>query len=71
MTEVFDQCGWEGPAFMQLSRQMRDVTPLVHSQNLYWQNGAVVDALDPEGSNLLQAFLGVEYYRENEIVPGD
>ena len=70
MTELFDQCGWEGPGFMQLSRQMREVTPLVHSQDLYWVDGAVTDTLEPEDSNFLQAFLGAQYYRENKVVPG-
>ena len=70
MTELFDQCGWEGSGFMQLSRQMREVTPLVHGQNLYLVDGAVSDTLEPEDSNFLQAFLGAQYYRENRIVPG-
>ena len=70
MTELFDQCGWEGPGFMQLSRQMREITPLVHSQDLYWADGTITDTLDPEGTNFLQAFLGAQYYRENKIVPG-
>ena len=70
MTELFDQCGWEGSAFMQLSRQMREITPMVHGQDLYLVDGAVTDTLEPEDSNFLQAFLGAQYYRENKVVPG-
>ena len=70
MTELFNQCGWEGPAFMQLSRQMREITPMVHGQDLYLVDGAVTDTLEPEDSNFLQAFLGAQYYRENKVVPG-
>ena len=70
MTELFDHCGWTGPGFMELSRQMRAVTPLVHSQGLYWVDGALTDTLDPEGADFLRAFLGAQYYRENKIVPG-
>ena len=70
MTELFDQCGWEGPAFMQLSRLMREITPMVHGQDLYLVDGAVTDTLEAEDSSFLQAFLGAQYYRENRVVPG-
>ena len=29
MPELFEQCGWTGPSFLQLSQQVREVTPLV------------------------------------------
>lgn len=69
MTEVFDQCGWEGPGFMQLARQLRDITPLVHERGLYWKDGGLTDTLPQEESDFLKTFLGVQYYRENEIDP--
>ena len=69
MEEVFDQCGWEGPGFMQLSRQLREITPLVHTQGLYWQDGGLTDALPPEEDAFYQDFLCAQYYRENEVVP--
>ena len=70
MTRLFDLCGWEGPGFMQLSRQLRDVTPLVHSQNLYWAEGEITDTQDPAVADFLRAFLGAQYYRENKVAPG-
>ena len=70
MTELFDQCGWEGSGFMQLSRLMREITPMVHGQDLYLVDGAVTDTLEAEDSSFLQAFLGAQYYRENRVVPG-
>lgn len=69
MTEVFDQCGWEGPGFMQLSRQVRAVTPLVHERKLYLSDGQLTDALSQEDGPSLQAFLGAQYFRENEVEP--
>ena len=71
MTELFDQCSWEGPAFMQLSRQLRDITPLVHVQNLFWQDGSLTDHLSEGKETFLSAFLGAQYYREMEIIPGN
>ena len=69
MTELFDQCGWEGPGFMQLSRQIRDITPLVHERELYLSNGQLTDTLSQEDGQFLQAFLGAQYFRENEVKP--
>ena len=65
MTEVFDQCGWEGPGFMQLSRAVRDITPLLHVQGLYLDEGALVGALEAEEKEEVDAFLYAQYLREH------
>ena len=70
MDKVFDLCRWEGPGFMQLSREMRAVTPLLHVRDLYLQDGRLTDTLSPENGELLRKFLWAQYYREQEIVPG-
>ncbi len=70
MTELFDLCTWEGPGFMGLSRELRSITPLVHERGLYWRDGGLTDALPAEDGAFLRNFLGAQYYRENEIVPG-
>lgn len=70
MTELFDLCGWEGSGFMGLSRELRAITPLVHERGLYWRDGRLTDALPAEDGAFLTKFLGAQYYRENEIVPG-
>lgn len=69
MTRLFDECGWEGPGFMQLSRQVREITPLVHARGLYLRDGGLTDVLPGEEAAFLQAFLGAQYYRENEVTP--
>lgn len=68
MTELFDQCGWEGPGFMQLSRQLREITPLVHVRDLYWKDG-LTDTLTQEEADFLKRFLWAQYYRETELEP--
>lgn len=70
MTEVFDQCGWEGPGFLQLSRQLRSITPLVHHQelDLYWKDGKVTSVLPEEDQAFLTDFLSAQYDREHSAV---
>ena len=69
MSELFDQCGWEGPGFMQLSREIREVTPLVHEKGIYWKDGAPSYTVDEEHQSFLNAYLGAEFYREHSIDP--
>ena len=66
MAELFDLCGWEGSGFMQLQRKVRDVTPLLHVQNLYWQDG-LTDHLSTADQNIVDMYLWAEYYRETEV----
>ena len=70
MGEVFEQCAWDGPAFMQLSREVCSLTPLVHEQGIYWKDGAPYYTLTPEEQEMIDAYQSVEYYREHTIDPG-
>lgn len=64
MQELFDQCGWTGPGFMELSREMRAVTPLLHVRGLSWRDGAPAQGLEEDA--FYQSFRCMEYYREQE-----
>lgn len=66
MPKVFDLCGWEGPGFMKLAREMRAVTPMLHARELFWADGRPVDALDEEAMAFYRNYLCAQYYREQE-----
>ena len=70
MNELFEQCGWTGPAFLQYAEEIRQLTPLVHNRNLYLDaQGTLTDVL-PEGiQRRLLEYQWVQYYREFEVVP--
>lgn len=69
MPKVFDACGWQGPGFMQLSRQLREITPLMHTQNLYLWEGGLTNELPNLATDFINQFIWAQYYRENEIQP--
>ena len=69
MPKLFDMCGWEGPAFMQLSRQMREITPLIHARSLFLSDGLPTDTLGPEADQFYRNYLCAQYYREKKIDP--
>ena len=64
MAELFDLCGWEGSGFLRLQRHVRDVTPLLHTQGLYWQSG-LTDDLSTTDAEIVEAYRWAEYFREN------
>jgi len=69
MAELFDRCGWGGPGFMQLQRDMRAVTPLLHERELYLEGGVLTDTLSPEAGEMYQRYRIAEYYRETRRIP--
>ena len=72
MNELFEQCGWTGPAFLQYAEEIRSLTPLVHSQGLYLTpDGELTDDLPQEVADRLPEYQWVEYYREHKVVPTD
>ena len=72
MNELFEQCGWTGPAFLQYAEEIRSLTPLVHSQGLYLTpDGELIDDLPQEVADRLLEYQWVEYYREHKVVPTD
>lgn len=66
MTKLFGLCGWEGPGFMELSRQMRAVTPLLHTEGLFWTDSGLTDTLSETDEAFYRQFLRAQYYREQE-----
>ena len=69
MPRLFDACGWEGPDFMQLSRQLREMSPLVHITNRFLVGDTLSNTLSPEDSQFYLNFLSAQYYREKEVDP--
>ncbi len=70
MPELFEQCGWTGPSFLQLSQEVREITPLVHQQGVYLtEDGQLTDRLSGEAADRLNEFFFAQYYREHKVVP--
>jgi hypothetical protein len=64
MPAVFDACGWKGPGFLQLAREMRAYTPLLHVQELFLEDGVLTDTLSPAAQKVYRSYRSAEYYRE-------
>jgi len=64
MSELFDLCSWDGPAFMAMQREMRAYTPMLHDQGLFLENGVLTETLSPEADAFYRQYRCVEYWRE-------
>ena len=68
MAELFDCCGWDGPAFLQLARDMRALSPLLHWRGCFLTKDGFVFKNDlPEDTlSFYLDYRSVEYLRETE-----
>ena len=67
MAKVFDECGWEGPGFMQLQREMRAVSPLMSSNGWRMQNGQLTMEFDGTAEDENGRYLHAQYYIETHL----
>ena len=69
MTELFDLCGWEGPGFMRLGRETREISPLLHARGLFLREDALTDVLPAPENEACMDYLRAQYYREHHDSP--
>ena len=67
IAKAFDECGWEGPGFMQLQREMREVSPLMSSNGWRMQNGQLTMELDGTAEDENGRYLRAQYYIETHL----
>lgn len=68
MNLAFEQCGWEGPAFMQAMDDLREVFPVVSSNGWYVVDGVFTNQMPEERYELFQRFLSLQYYWRNNMI---
>lgn len=68
MNLLFEQCGWEGPAFMQAMDDLRQVFPVVTTHGCYVVDGVFTDTIPAERQELFDRFLYLQHYWRNEFL---
>ncbi len=62
MNLLFRELEWEGPAFLQLTEEIRAALPLTGSSGPYVENGSFTTQLSPQGEELLNTYQFAQYY---------
>lgn len=67
MTELFNCCGWDGPAWMQMQRQTMRELPVMHRQKMFWADGGLTDELSEAQQELRRKYTVTEYYMRKTL----
>lgn len=64
MNVLFEQCGWDGPAYQKLTDDVMARTPIVSTHDWYGEFGSlsVFDALDEQAQKRITQMQYVQYY---------
>ena len=63
MNLLFEQCGWQGNAFMQATEAVRQELPVLTSLGRYVsRDGELVETPDEVGQAALETYRALEYY---------
>ena len=67
MAELFDVCGWEGPAWMQYQRVFREEVSVMQKDTMYRYDGVLHYALPDDVVRRMREYDRVEYYMRHEL----
>lgn len=67
MNQVFELCGWTGPAYLQATRAVSEAVPVIHTTGRYLENGLLTGDLTPEGDALVRDYKNMEYFWRNHF----
>ena len=71
MSEIFDCCGWEGPAWLRYQRTLREVLP-VQQMGVYALSGERLQLhFNDEEKQAKEAYYFVEFYMRNHVYDYD
>lgn len=62
MNLVFETLGWTGDSWAQATEDIRRDIPVLTDVGRYVRNGTLTAELDAEGQEILQRYLGLQYY---------
>lgn len=62
MNQLFELCGWEGPAYLQATNAVARQVPVQNSTGVFLENGLFTQDLSPEGAALTQDYNWLQFY---------
>lgn len=65
MTELFDCCGWTGSQWMQLSRDTRDVLPVIQRDFMYMTDGVLSTEMSERVREAYEKYTLADFYMRN------
>lgn len=67
MAELFDFLGWDGPAWMQYQRDVRETISVMHCDRMFMVDGILTDTLSEQAQAVYDEFKIVQYYERTTL----
>lgn len=67
MNQLFQLCGWEGPAYLQAAGRTAREVSVVHTSGRYLEDGVLTARLSPENAALVGDYKCLQYYWRNHF----
>ena len=71
MAELFDCCGWEGPAWLRYQRTLREKLPVLQMRAYVLSGERLQLALDDAVKQARDDYTFVEFYMRNHVYDYD
>ncbi|MDE6620541.1 MAG: sulfatase-like hydrolase/transferase [Lachnospiraceae bacterium] len=68
MNVLFEQCSWEGPAYMQVMDEMRNVFSVVSTSGKYIIDDVLTYEISEERKDLYKNFENIQFYWRNHFL---
>lgn len=65
MNLLFEQCGWDGPAYLQATNSVAAQVPVVHKSGRYLEYDVLTSSLSNTGAALVEEYKTLQYYWRN------
>lgn len=62
MNQLFQLCGWQGPAYLQALNGVAQRVSVVHTTGRFMENGVLTGELSPQGADLVRDYRCLQYY---------
>lgn len=69
MAKIFEECGWDGSAFMQLNRDLSETVTVINTgTGIYCVDGELEKPVTGEAQELVKRFEYAEYYMKHNFL---
>lgn len=67
MNVLFEQCGWQGPGFMQATSEIANRLPVLYASGFYLEENDFVHDLSADGTAALNRYHNLQYYYQQNF----
>lgn len=67
MNQLFQLCGWDGPAYLQATTPIAQAVPVIHTTGRYLEGDTLTDTPTAQGAALIRDYQWLQYYDKHHF----